>query len=29
MRTDWAKRWPNDAAMQNRDKAGLAHYPGW
>ncbi|HEX4243672.1 MAG TPA: cyclase family protein [Steroidobacteraceae bacterium] len=29
MRTDWSKRWPNDAAMQNRDKAGVAHYPGW
>ena len=29
MRTDWSKRWPDDAAMQNRDKAGVAHYPGW
>jgi kynurenine formamidase len=29
MRTDWSKRWPNDAAMQNRDSAGVAHYPGW
>jgi kynurenine formamidase len=29
MRTDWSKRWPHDAAMQNRDKAGIAHYPGW
>jgi kynurenine formamidase len=29
MRTDWSKRWPDDAAMQNRDKAGHAHYPGW
>lgn len=29
MRTDWSKKWPNDAAMQNRDKAGVAHYPGW
>jgi kynurenine formamidase len=29
MRTDWAARWPNDAAMQNRDAAGVAHYPGW
>ena len=29
MRTDWSKRWPDDAAMQNRDKAGIAHYPGW
>ena len=29
MRTDWAKRWPDDAAMQNRDAKGTAHYPGW
>jgi kynurenine formamidase len=29
MRTDWAKRWPNQDAMQNRDAAGVAHYPGW
>jgi kynurenine formamidase len=29
MRTDWSKRWPNDAAMQNRDASGVAHYPGW
>jgi kynurenine formamidase len=29
MRTDWAKKWPNDAAMQNKDRAGAAHYPGW
>jgi len=29
MRTDWSKRWPNDATMQNRDAAGVAHYPGW
>jgi kynurenine formamidase len=29
MRTDWAKRWPNDAVMQNKDAAGVAHYPGW
>ncbi len=29
MRTDWSKRWPDDAAMQNRDKAGVAHYTGW
>ena len=29
MRTDWSKKWPNDAAMQNRDKAGVAQYPGW
>lgn len=29
MRTDWSRRWPDDAAMQNRDAKGVAHYPGW
>ncbi|HVC00805.1 MAG TPA: cyclase family protein [Steroidobacteraceae bacterium] len=29
MRTDWSKRWPNQAAMQNSDAHGAAHYPGW
>ncbi|MBD2179854.1 cyclase family protein [Planktothrix sp. FACHB-1355] len=29
MRTDWSKRWPNAAAMQNKDSNGVAHYPGW
>jgi kynurenine formamidase len=29
MRTDWSKRWPDGAAMANKDKAGVAHYPGW
>ncbi len=29
MRTDWSHRWPDDAAMQNRDQNGTAHYPGW
>jgi kynurenine formamidase len=29
MRTDWSKRWPDQAAMQNADAAGVAHYPGW
>ena len=29
MRTDWSKRWPDQAAMQNADVAGVAHYPGW
>jgi kynurenine formamidase len=29
MRTDWSKRWPDQDAMQNRDAAGVAHYPGW
>ena len=28
-RTDWSKRWPNDAALANRDAAGVYHYPGW
>lgn len=29
MRTDWSKRWPDQAAMQNVDAKGVAHYPGW
>jgi kynurenine formamidase len=29
MRTDWSKRWPDSAAMENRDEAGVSHYPGW
>ena len=29
MRTDWSKRWPDDAALANRDAAGVDHYPGW
>ena len=29
LRTDWSKRWPDAAAMENKDKAGVAHYPGW
>ena len=29
LRTDWSKKWPDDAAMQNRDAKGVAHYPGW
>ena len=29
MRTDWSKRWPDAAAMDNKDKEGVAHYPGW
>jgi kynurenine formamidase len=29
MRTDWSKRWPDAAKMQNRDAKGVAHYPGW
>jgi kynurenine formamidase len=29
MRTDWSKRWPDMAAMENKDAQGVAHYPGW
>jgi len=29
MRTDWSKRWPEAAAMENKDAAGVSHYPGW
>jgi kynurenine formamidase len=29
MRTDWSKRWPDMAAMQNKDASGISHYPGW
>ncbi len=29
MRTDWSRRWPDMAAMQNKDVNGVAHYPGW
>ncbi len=29
LRTDWSKRWPDGAAMQNKDAKGVAHYPGW
>jgi len=29
MRTDWSRRWPNAAKMENRDANGVAHYPGW
>jgi len=29
LRTDWAKRWPDAAALQNRDPKGVSHYPGW
>ena len=29
LRTDWSKRWPDGAAMQNADARGVAHYPGW
>jgi kynurenine formamidase len=29
LRTDWSRRWPDDAAMQNADSKGVLHYPGW
>jgi len=29
MRTDWSKRWPDAAEMENKDAKGVAHYPGW
>jgi kynurenine formamidase len=29
MRTDWSKRWPDAAKMENKDAGGVAHYPGW
>jgi kynurenine formamidase len=27
MRTDWSRRWPDMAAMQNKDAKGICHYP--
>jgi kynurenine formamidase len=29
LHTGWGTRWPDGEAMQNRDAAGVAHYPGW
>jgi kynurenine formamidase len=29
LRTDWSKRWPDAAALENKDAKGVAHYPGW
>jgi kynurenine formamidase len=29
LRSDWSKRWPDAAKMENKDSAGVAHYPGW
>ncbi len=29
MRTDWSKRWPDAAALANKDAKGISHYPGW
>ncbi|HVY99715.1 MAG TPA: cyclase family protein [Dongiaceae bacterium] len=29
LRSDWSKRWPDQARMMNRDGDGVCHYPGW
>ncbi|MEO5720134.1 MAG: cyclase family protein [Chthoniobacterales bacterium] len=29
LRTDWSKRWPDTAKMENKDSEGVMHYPGW
>lgn len=29
LRTDWSKRWPDNAAMHNWDASGVPHTPGW
>jgi kynurenine formamidase len=29
MRSDWYKRWPDQAKYENKDAKGQAHYPGW
>ena len=29
LRSDWSKRWPDPAAVANKDPDGVAHYPGW
>jgi len=29
LRTDWSARWPDMAAMQNKDADGVSHTPGW
>jgi len=29
LRTDWSKRWPDQAKMLNADAKGVKHYPGW
>jgi kynurenine formamidase len=29
LRTDWSKRWPDQAKMLNKDAQGTFHYPGW
>jgi len=29
LRTDWSKRWPDAAAIANKDAKGVSHFPGW
>lgn len=29
LRTDWSRRWPDMAAMLNKDAMGIPHHPGW
>ncbi|MFD9392238.1 cyclase family protein [Streptomyces sp. NPDC060000] len=29
LRTGWGHRWPDPAAMANKDEAGVSHSPGW
>lgn len=29
LRTGWSERWPDSAAMANRDESGVSHTPGW
>lgn len=29
LRTDWGKRWPDQAAFENKDAEGNNHAPGW
>lgn len=29
LRTDWSKRWPDQAAMLNKDQEGVSRTPGW
>ncbi len=29
LRTDWSKRWPDAAAIENKTADGVSHYPGW
>ncbi|PID70707.1 cyclase [bacterium DOLZORAL124_38_8] len=29
MKTGWAKYWPSNSAMLNKDSQGICHFPGW